>query len=78
MLIISGSTPLLPQCAFTAWTRTNLSIQQFYHITDNNNNNNNNDRAKAGTGDIGTIKSNDRIAATMYSLGIWFVSGIFA
>jgi hypothetical protein len=34
-------------------------------------------RAKAGTGDIGTINSNDRIAATMYSLGTWFVSGIY-
>jgi hypothetical protein len=29
------------------------------------------------TGDIGTINSNDRIAATMYSLGTWFVSGIY-
>jgi hypothetical protein len=29
-----------------------------------------------GTGDIGTINSNDRIAATVYSLGTWFVSGI--
>jgi hypothetical protein len=28
-------------------------------------------------GDIGTINSNDRIAATMYSLGTWFVSGIY-
>jgi hypothetical protein len=34
-------------------------------------------RATAGTGDIGTINSNDRIAATMYSLGTWFVSGIY-
>jgi hypothetical protein len=33
-------------------------------------------RANAGTGDIGTINSNDRIAATMCSLGTWFVSGI--
>jgi hypothetical protein len=34
-------------------------------------------RANAGTGDIGTINSNYRIAATMYSLGTWFVSGIY-
>jgi hypothetical protein len=33
-------------------------------------------RANAGTGGIGTINSNDRIAATMYSLGKWFASGI--
>jgi hypothetical protein len=26
---------------------------------------------------MGTINSNDRIAATMYSLGTWFVSGIY-
>jgi hypothetical protein len=30
-----------------------------------------------GTGDIGTVNSNDRIAATLYSLGTWFVSGIY-
>jgi hypothetical protein len=34
-------------------------------------------RVKAGTSDIGTINSNDRIAATMYSLGTLFVSGIY-
>jgi hypothetical protein len=34
-------------------------------------------RANAGTGDIGTINSNDRIATTMCSLGTWFVSGIY-
>jgi hypothetical protein len=28
------------------------------------------------TGDIDTINSNDRIAATMYSLGTWFAEGI--
>jgi hypothetical protein len=33
--------------------------------------------ANAGTGDIGTINSNDRIAATVYSPGKWFVSGIY-
>jgi hypothetical protein len=33
-------------------------------------------RANAGTRDIGTINSNNRIAATVYSLGILFVSGI--
>jgi hypothetical protein len=43
----------------------------------NNNNNNNNNRANARTGDIGTINSNDRIAATIYSLEIWFFSGIY-
>jgi hypothetical protein len=37
--------------------------------------NNNNNKANAGTGDIGTVNSNDRIAATVYSLGTWFVSG---
>jgi hypothetical protein len=26
---------------------------------------------------MGTINSNDRIAATLYSLGTWFVSGIY-
>jgi hypothetical protein len=41
---------------------------------DNNNNNNNNN---AGTGNIGTINSNDRIAATMCTLGTRFVSGIY-
>jgi hypothetical protein len=33
-------------------------------------------RAKTGTRDRGTIDSNDGIAATLYSLGTWFVSGI--
>jgi hypothetical protein len=43
----------------------------------NKQNNNNNNKANAGTRDIGTINSNKRIAATMYSLGILFVSGIY-
>jgi uncharacterized membrane protein len=34
-------------------------------------------RANAGTRDIGTINSNKRIAATVYSLGTLFVSGIY-
>jgi hypothetical protein len=34
-------------------------------------------RANAGTGDMGTIHSSDRIAATLHSLGTWFVSGIY-
>jgi hypothetical protein len=34
-------------------------------------------RANAGANDMGTINSSDRIAATLYSLGIWFVSGIY-
>jgi hypothetical protein len=34
-------------------------------------------RANAGTRDIGTINSTNLIAATMYSLGILFVSGIY-
>ena len=34
-------------------------------------------RANAGTSDIGTINTNDRIAETLYSLGTWFVSGIY-
>ena len=33
--------------------------------------------ANAGTSDIDTINSNDRIAETLYSLGTWFVSGIY-
>jgi hypothetical protein len=36
-----------------------------FHVMRNNNNN------------IGTINSNNRIAATMYSLGTLFVSGIY-
>jgi hypothetical protein len=39
----------------------------------NNNNNNNNNNS-----DMGAINSSDRIAATLYSLGTWFVSGIYA
>ena len=35
-----------------------------------------NKRANAGTRHRGTINNKDRIAATMYSLGTWFVSGI--
>ena len=27
--------------------------------------------------DIDTINSNDRIAETLYSLGTWFISGIY-
>jgi hypothetical protein len=34
-------------------------------------------RANAGTRDIGTINSNNGIAAIMYSLGTLFVSGIY-
>jgi Na+/melibiose symporter-like transporter len=34
-------------------------------------------RANAETRDIGTINNNNRIAATMYSLGTLFVSGIY-
>jgi hypothetical protein len=34
-------------------------------------------RANAETSDMGTINSSDRIAATLYSLGTWFVSGIY-
>jgi hypothetical protein len=33
--------------------------------------------ANAAASDMGTINSSDRIAATLYSLGIWFVSGIY-
>ena len=40
---------------------------------DDNNNNNNNNKSSH----IDTINSNDRIAASMYSLGTWFVSGIY-
>jgi hypothetical protein len=42
----------------------------------NNNNNNNNNRTNAGTRHSGTINNKDRIAATMYPPGTWFVSGI--
>jgi len=34
-------------------------------------------RANVGTSDVGATNSNDRIAGTLYSLGTWFVSGIF-
>jgi hypothetical protein len=34
-------------------------------------------RAKAGTYDMGTINSSDRTAATTYSLGTWFASGLY-
>ena len=35
-----------------------------------------NKRANAGTRHRGTINNKDRIAATMYPLGTWFVPGI--
>jgi len=35
-----------------------------------------NKRANAGTRDRGTINNKDRIAATVYPLGTWFVLGI--
>jgi hypothetical protein len=31
----------------------------------------------ARTSDMGAINRSDRIAATLYSLGTWFVSGIY-
>jgi hypothetical protein len=34
-------------------------------------------RANAGASDMGTINGSEKIAATLYSLGAWFVSGIF-
>jgi hypothetical protein len=34
-------------------------------------------RANAGASDMGTINISDRIAATFYSLGTWFVSEIY-
>jgi hypothetical protein len=34
-------------------------------------------RANAGASDMSTINSSDRIAATLYSLGTWFISGIY-
>jgi len=33
-------------------------------------------RANAGTRNRGTINNKERMAATMYPLGTWFVSGI--
>jgi len=37
-----------------------------------------NNRTNAGTRHRGTINNKDRIAATMFPLGTWFVSGICA
>jgi hypothetical protein len=34
-------------------------------------------RANEGASDTGTINSSDRIAATLYCLGTWFVYGIY-
>jgi hypothetical protein len=34
-------------------------------------------RVNAGTSDMGTINSNDRMAVTLYCLGTGFVSGIY-
>jgi hypothetical protein len=34
-------------------------------------------RTNAGASNMGTINTSERIAATLYSLGIWFVSGIY-
>jgi hypothetical protein len=34
-------------------------------------------RANTGTSDMGTINSSDRMAATLFSLGTWFVTGIY-
>jgi hypothetical protein len=34
-------------------------------------------KANAEASDMGTIKGSDRIAATLYPLGTWFVSGIY-
>jgi len=34
------------------------------------------DRDTAGTRDRGTVNNKDRLAATVYPLGTWFVSGI--
>ena len=34
-------------------------------------------RVNEGTSDIDIINSNDRIAETLYSLGTWFISGIY-
>jgi hypothetical protein len=34
-------------------------------------------RTNTGASDMGAIKSSDRIAATFYCLGTWFVSGIY-
>jgi hypothetical protein len=47
-----------------------------YLFNNNNNNNNKYITANAGASDMGTINSSDRIAAILYSLGTWFVSGI--
>jgi hypothetical protein len=34
-------------------------------------------KVNAGTSDMGTINSSERIAATLYSLGTLFISGIY-
>jgi hypothetical protein len=60
--------------------RTNIALKNWLSVGvgyNNNNNNNNNNRANAGANDMGTINSSDRIAATLYSLGTWFVSGVY-
>jgi hypothetical protein len=46
-------------------------------MTVNNNNNNNNNNDNNSDSDMGTINSSDRIAATLYFLGTWFVCGIY-
>ena len=52
-----------------------LLLAQNFRL-ENNNNNNNNNRFNTETNDISTMNSNNRIAATLYSLGTQFVSGI--
>ena len=44
---------------------------------DDDDNNNNNNNTNAGTSDIDTINSNDRIAETLDSLETWFASGMY-
>jgi hypothetical protein len=34
-------------------------------------------RVNVGASDMGAINSSDRIVATLYSLGTWFVSGLY-
>ena len=59
---------------YNTWTGAVITSFLIYNfrVPYNNNNNNNN----AGTRHRGTIKNKDRIAATMYPLGTWFVPGM--
>jgi hypothetical protein len=54
-----------------------LSLSLYYNNNNNNNNNVKYIKANEGTNNMGAINSSHRIAATLYSLETWFVSGIY-